>query len=252
MARAWNRKQFGSRRDECHRGRQLVDGSEAIVRAVNEKHGSFEIREMRGTQLRGTSGRMERVGEQQEPIGESGFGGTEHRCLPSSVGMAAQKYTTGRVPPHGGDGRSEALLIAFRAAARRWPVRAQLAKGKIAAEDGEPRGAEGIRQRGEQRSVAVRSRAVGEDKAIAAGSGRGMQISPNGYFVRRRIQKFAMAVHTHRVLQDWPSRAHAPAARSVGFASAGPSLPDLWVTKCSVDSFIAFGAVHHIDSPHAG
>jgi hypothetical protein len=71
----------------------------------------------------------------------------------------------------------------------------QLAEGKVAAEDGEPGGAEGVCERYEQRRVAVRSCAVGEDEAIAAGHRRGVEISANGYLVRRCVQKLSMASH---------------------------------------------------------
>jgi hypothetical protein len=71
----------------------------------------------------------------------------------------------------------------------------QLAEGKIAAEDGEPGGAEGIGERDEKRRVAVRSCAVGEDEAIAAGCGRGVEVAANGDCIGRRVQKFAIGGH---------------------------------------------------------
>lgn len=115
---------------------------------------------MRGAQFRGPARRMERVGEKQKAICESGFsefgfGGAEHGRLPSAVGVAAEKDAAWCVPAHGGDGRAEALLIAFGTAARRRSVRTRLAKGKIAAEHSESGGAEGIGERDEKESVAV-------------------------------------------------------------------------------------------------
>ena len=102
---------------------------------------------MRGAHFRGPARRMEWIGEEQEAVGESEFSSAEHGCLPSAVGMAAEKDAACSMSAHGGDGRTEALLIAFRAAAGRRAVRMQLAEGKIAAEDGESGGAEGIGER---------------------------------------------------------------------------------------------------------
>ena len=92
-------------------------------------------------------------------------------------------------------------MVTFGTATLWWPVRSQLAEGEIAAEDGHPRGAERIRQCHEKWRVAIRSRAVGQDEAITAGTGRAVQEPSNGYFVRRSVQKFSMVVHTHSLWQ---------------------------------------------------
>jgi hypothetical protein len=61
----------------------------------------------------------------------------------------------------------------------------QLPEGKIAAEDGHPRSAERIRQCHEKWRVAIRSGAVRQDEAIAAGTARTVQEPSNGYFIRQ-------------------------------------------------------------------
>ena len=155
---------------------------------------------MPGPQFGATLWRMERVGEQQQRIGNFRFSHTEHRGLPSSIRMAAQKKAVPSLPAHGRNGRAETLLVAFRTATRRWPVRTQLAEGKIAAEDSQPNGAERIGQCDEKRRVAVRSRPVRQDEAVAAGSGRHVQIAADGHSIRI-IAKFLNVVHTDRVVQ---------------------------------------------------
>jgi hypothetical protein len=86
--------------------------------------------------------------------------------------MTAQEHTARSLSPHGRNCRSESLLVPFRTATLWWPVRSQLAKGKIAAEDGQSRGAERTRQGDEKRRIAVRSRAVRQDEAILTRTGR--------------------------------------------------------------------------------
>ena len=114
--------------------------------------------------------------------------------------MAAQKKAARNLPTHGRNGRAEALLVAFRTATRWWPVRTQLAEGKIAAEDSHIDGAERIGQCDEQRRVAVRARPVRQDQAVATGSRRRVQIAANGHSIRV-IAKFLSVVHTNRVVQ---------------------------------------------------
>jgi hypothetical protein len=88
-------------------------------------------------------------------------------------------------------------LVTFRTASLWWPVRTQLAEGEIAAEDGQPVGAERTRQRNEKRRVAGRSRAVRQDEAIPTRIVRAVQKPSNGYFILRSVQKFSAVVHTH-------------------------------------------------------
>jgi hypothetical protein len=63
----------------------------------------------------------------------------------------------------------------------------QLPEGEIAAQDGNPRGAERIRQCHEKRRVAIRSGAVRQDEAIAAGTVRAVQEPVNGDFIREYL-----------------------------------------------------------------
>jgi hypothetical protein len=115
--------------------------------------------------------------------------------------MAAQTKAAWSVPTHGRNGRAETPLVAFRTATRWWPVRTRLAEGKIAAEDRHSLSAECICQCDEKRRVAVRSRSVRQDEAVASGSRRRVQIAADGHPIRI-IAKFLGVVHTDRVVQQ--------------------------------------------------
>jgi hypothetical protein len=80
--------------------------------------------------------------------------------------MTTKEYVPRSLSAHGRNSLSESLLITFGTARWWWPVRSQLAKGEIKAEDGNSRRAERIRQCHEKWGVAVRSRAVRENEAI--------------------------------------------------------------------------------------
>ena len=71
----------------------------------------------------------------------------------------------------------------------------RLAKGKIATEDGQPRGTECVRQRYEQRRVAICSRAMRQYQTISCRASRVVQEASNGYFIHPSIQKLLIVVH---------------------------------------------------------
>jgi hypothetical protein len=97
--------------------------------------------------------------------------------------------------PQGRDGRFESLLIAFRAAALWRPVRARLAKGQFTAQNGPSGVAERACECDQERRVAVRSGAMGEDEGIAGRIGREMKEAAHRRFIRRRFQKFVNIAH---------------------------------------------------------
>ena len=105
--------------------------------------------------------------------------------------MATQKHAARSLSSHGSNGCSESLLVTFRTATWWRPVRSQLAEGQIAAEDGQPGGAEGTGQRHEKRRVAVRSRAVRQDEAIPVRIGRAMQKPSNWCVILWSAEKFS-------------------------------------------------------------
>jgi hypothetical protein len=91
---------------------------------------------------------------------------------------------------------SEALLITFCTATLWWSMGSQLAEGKIAAEHGQTRGAEGVRQRHKKGRVAVGSRAVCQDETVASRIGRVVQKPSNRHPILWSIPKFPIVVHS--------------------------------------------------------
>jgi hypothetical protein len=83
--------------------------------------------------------------------------------------MTAEENPPGGQPAHRGNGRAQSCLIVLRASARRRPVRPKLSEGKIAAKNRETLCAKSIRQRREQRGLAICARAVRQNQAIRAG-----------------------------------------------------------------------------------
>jgi hypothetical protein len=83
--------------------------------------------------------------------------------------MTAEENPARAQPAHGSHGRAQSCLIVFCASARRRSVRAVLSEGKIAAKDRETLCAESIRQRREQRGLAIGAGAVRQNQAIRAG-----------------------------------------------------------------------------------
>ena len=128
-------------------------------------------------------GWMERVGEQQKLFDESGLGRGEHRGLPASVGVAAEKDAGGESTLHDVNCCTQAGLIPLGASARRRSVRACLAEWEIAAENGEAGCAKSIGEGGEKRRFAVRSRAVRQYEGARAGERRTVEKSTNLYSI---------------------------------------------------------------------
>jgi hypothetical protein len=108
--------------------------------------------------------------------------------------MTAETDVAGKMAAHRLDGGLQPLLVSRRASAGRWALRARLAKGKIAAEDGEAGGGEGFGESDEERSIAVGSSAVGEDEAIAGGLNEAVAVAVRGLVEESANRKCAGCV----------------------------------------------------------
>jgi hypothetical protein len=140
--------------------------------------------------------------------------------------MAAQKHATGSLSAHGSNCSAEALLVAVRATGVRWPVRSQLAKGEIAAQDSRSRGAKGVTYREKKRRVAVRSCAVRQDEAVPIRFTRDVQEPLNWYLVLRDVPKLSIGVHITAHCSQWFDRlrlAGTGFARIVPYPHEAPS-----------------------------
>jgi hypothetical protein len=96
----------------------------------------------------------------------------------AAANLIAQKF----------DCPTESRLIFFRGAHGR-PVRAQLAKGKIAAQNRKSGIAERFSQPDQQRRVAVASRAVGKNQAAVALCFGAMDKAANAWLAGRLVEK---------------------------------------------------------------
>lgn len=98
-----------------------------------------------------------------------------------------------------------------------WP---QLAKREIAAEHGQPREAECIRQRHQEWRLAIRPRAMRQDEPIVTGIGWAMDEPSNGWLICRIVAKFLVVIHIRNRKTLKPdiarSRSFSPVATSVG------------------------------------
>lgn len=101
--------------------------------------------------------------------------------------MATQKDSAWNLSPYQFHRTPQALLVAFRTAPLRRPVRPQLTERQIAAENRESGHAAGICECDEERRLAVCPGTVGEDEAVIRRIGRNVKVAANGYFSRLRV-----------------------------------------------------------------
>jgi hypothetical protein len=80
--------------------------------------------------------------------------------------MTAQENPARAQPAHRGNRRAQSCLIVLCASARRRSVRPSLSEGKIAPKNRETLCAESIRQRRQQRGLAICAGAVRQDQTI--------------------------------------------------------------------------------------
>ena len=83
----------------CDRAAQLFQRAEGVARAVDEQRGRAPFREKTGAQLIRLPRRMQRIGKQQQPVGQPGTLGRDHRGLPAAVGMPAGEHAPLRPLP---------------------------------------------------------------------------------------------------------------------------------------------------------
>src|SRR5271170_1189115 len=117
--------------------------------------------------------------------------------------MTAQKDAARDMASHGFNRRSKTGLISFTASAWRWTMRPGLAERKIAAKHSQAYGAEPVRQRNKERSVAVRSGAVCQYEAIGAGNVWVMQKPSHGCLFSRIVEEVAIVTHTQDLRSDY-------------------------------------------------
>ena len=131
--------------------------------------------EIGGAQLLRLLGGMQRVGEQQQSVGELGPLGGEHGGLPPAVGVPAGEDAPRRQLADFGHGFGDAFAVAGLPGGEGRAAGAQHAEGEVVAQDGHSQFAEGARQGRQQGRVAVGPGAVSERQSVAVGVFRYVQ-----------------------------------------------------------------------------
>src|SRR5580698_1304599 len=115
---------------------------------------------MAGAQLIGLSRRMQWIGEKQQAVYQLRILRNKDGRLPSSVGMAAQKYRAAFSLFHKPNRSPQTLAIPDGAAGRGRPVRALGAKWQVETQHGEAGCGKSIGHLDEQNGLAVCAGAV--------------------------------------------------------------------------------------------
>ncbi|HKM46966.1 MAG TPA: hypothetical protein VJX69_05235 [Terriglobales bacterium] len=113
--------------------------------------------------------RVQRVRKQEESGDQLWFGGAEYRRLAATVGVAAEKDPARGTFTQYCNRVVKSGAIAFRIARKRRARAPFLAEGQIAAQDDVAMSGKSFTERHQQRSGAIRARAVGQDQGIAVG-----------------------------------------------------------------------------------
>lgn len=131
MTRAFEFDQAGGRGNKRHRGPYLLESSKRISRTVQEKRRRAERRKVLSAQFAGTPGRMQRIGKQEQCLGESGLLGSKQRRLPSSIRVATEEHSPGFLLAAFYDVRAESGSIRRCFASERWTMRTALAEWQV-------------------------------------------------------------------------------------------------------------------------
>src|SRR5258708_1609315 len=118
--------------------------------------------------------RMQRVRKQKESGNKLGLGGTEHRGLSSTVGVAAEKDPTRDILTQNCYCVAQAGAIAFRIARKRRARAPLLPEGQITAQDDVAVSGKSFADHDQKRSIAIPSPPVTKDHGGAVWArGRG-------------------------------------------------------------------------------
>src|ERR1700733_1934916 len=91
MRRAFHLHQLMVSRNRRQGGSHFIDGSERGAGPVQEQRRSFKLREVRGAQLLWLARRMQRVGQEQQRVGNSRVFRGGHGRLPSAIRVTAEE-----------------------------------------------------------------------------------------------------------------------------------------------------------------
>ena len=191
--------------------------------AVNEQGGGAQF----GKKCRALPGglvrRMQRIGEQQQRIGQTVPRGGRHGGLPPAVGMAAGNQAATCQFPQGCSSLRDPFSIACRGGGKRRPLGALLAEGQVVAQHEIAGIGESAREVDQQRRGGVRPGAVSQDHAVAgrllrlvqgAANFFGFEAGFHAYSVFKRRAIFASMVRGARRVPRIIQRLRQPAMTS--------------------------------------
>jgi len=115
------------------RRRHLVDGAEGITRPVDEQRWGLQLREVLGAELFHFTRRVQRIGEEQQGIGNCRSFCSQQSRLPATVRMPAQHDVIRRDLAHCFGRKSQSFAVARGCARERRTRGTHLTIRKIAA-----------------------------------------------------------------------------------------------------------------------
>ena len=123
-----------ARGNRGERGLHFRDGAKWIASPVKKKRRRPQLTKVLRAELFEFARRMQRVGEQQQHVGEAGMFRGQHARLAAAVGMASQDQRAGDDLAHGFNGALQTFAIALCGMKRRsrGPF---LAKGQVATQN---------------------------------------------------------------------------------------------------------------------
>jgi len=133
---------------------------------MDEQCRCMQVGKMRGTQLAGLVRRMQRIGKQQEPVGEARCFRGQHAGLATAVGMPAEPDVFGILSADFEDLLAQTFAIARGVGGAGRTVRAVLSKWQIITDHFNAAFRESVCDGDQQRRVAIRSSAVSEKEIL--------------------------------------------------------------------------------------
>ena len=160
---------------------------------MTEQRRRAQLRKMLGARPLRFSRWMQRIRQQQKPVGERCIFGRRHRRLPSAVGMTAGEDPSPGQRAQCGDRLADPFAILCRLRRKRRTMRSQPAVRQIVTQNKIALGRELFRDRFQQRSVAVRSRAMRDRQSIARSRLRRMKPAPYRFRFKESRRQFRLS-----------------------------------------------------------
>src|SRR5436305_10391513 len=111
VGRAFHFQQRGLSGNELEGGLHFIQRRKRITASVDKERGCGELREMRGARGFRFARRMQRIRQKKQALDQLWLLSSQHRGLPSSVRMAAQKNASGGPLPHDLTRSSQAFAV---------------------------------------------------------------------------------------------------------------------------------------------